>query len=145
MLERNAVNGRHSCNMSASFQLTRAGSMQPTATSSRELILSIRHRLATLSLLQIRLKERHAILRKAYTGGMGPRDEGPTDVIDHFKSMPSDELWRLHEALTAQLGSKLAVEKVQLAERERRLRKLLEFLDTGAAKEPGSKRLASLP
>jgi len=50
------------------------------------------------------------------------------DAVD-LKSMPSDELWKLHEAVTAQLGSKLAVEKAKLAEREKRLRKLLESLD----------------
>ena len=68
------------------------------------------------------------------------------EVIDHFRSMPSDELWKLHEALTAQLGSKLAVEKVKLAERERRLCKLLESLDASGAIECGSNtHLASLP
>jgi len=50
------------------------------------------------------------------------------DAVD-LKSMPSDELWKLHEAVTAQLGTKLAVEKAKLAEREKRLRKLLESLD----------------
>jgi len=68
------------------------------------------------------------------------------DEIDQLKSMPSDELWKLHEAVTAQLGSKLSVEKVKLAERERRLSELLERLDTGAATESGPrKRVASLP
>src|SRR5262249_51497330 len=56
------------------------------------------------------------------------RHGGPMDAVD-LKSMPSDELWKLHEAVTAQLGTKLAVEKAKLAEREKRLRKLLESLD----------------
>ena len=106
--------------------------MQPTATSSMELVLSVHRRLATLALLEIRLKERQAALRKAYTGAAKPLKGAPVDEIDHLKSMPSDELWKLHEAVTAQLGSKLSVEKVKLAERERRLSKLLERLDTGA-------------
>ena len=50
------------------------------------------------------------------------------DAVD-LKSMPSDELWKLHEAVAAQLGNKLAVEKAKLAEREKRLQKLLESLD----------------
>jgi DNA-binding protein H-NS len=38
--------------------------------------------------------------------------------------MPSEELWKFHEAVTAQLGNKLAEEKAKLAEREEWLRKL---------------------
>jgi hypothetical protein len=41
--------------------------MQPHTVSSRELVLSIQRRLATLCLLERRLKERQATLRKAYT------------------------------------------------------------------------------
>jgi hypothetical protein len=40
--------------------------MRPTTISSRELILSIKRRLATLSLLERRLRERQAVLRKSY-------------------------------------------------------------------------------
>ena len=43
--------------------------MQPTASSSRELALSIQRRLATLSVLERRLMEQQAILRKAYIDG----------------------------------------------------------------------------
>lgn len=40
------------------------------------------------------------------------------EAID-FKSMPSEELWKLHEEVTAQLINKLAVEEAKLAERGR--------------------------
>ena len=118
--------------------------MQSTATS-REHVLSVHRRLATLALLEIRLKERQAVLRKAYRRAAKHLKGAPMDEIDQLKSMPSDELWKLHEAVTAQLGSKLSVEKVKLAERERRLSELLERLDTGSATESGPKRVASLP
>jgi DNA-binding protein H-NS len=45
------------------------------------------------------------------------------EAID-LKSMPSEELWKLHEAVTAQLDNKLAAEKAKLAERETRLREM---------------------
>jgi DNA-binding protein H-NS len=51
------------------------------------------------------------------------------DAID-FDSMSSDELWKLHEEVTAQLADKLAAEKAELMDRERRLRKVLESLGT---------------
>jgi DNA-binding protein H-NS len=44
-------------------------------------------------------------------------------VID-LRSIPAEELWKLFELATAQLGSKLAAEKAKLQEREERLRKL---------------------
>ena len=40
------------------------------------------------------------------------------EAID-LKSMPSEELWKLHEEVTAQLINKLAVEEAKLAERGR--------------------------
>ena len=49
------------------------------------------------------------------------------DAID-FDSMSSDELWKLHEEVTAQLADKLVAEKAELMERERQLRKSLESL-----------------
>jgi hypothetical protein len=64
------------------------------------------------------------------------------DAID-LKSMPSDALWKLHEAVTAHLGNKLGVEKAKLAERERRLGKLLESLDTSG--NDSHTRLSPLP
>jgi DNA-binding protein H-NS len=44
-------------------------------------------------------------------------------VID-LRSIPAEELWKLFEAATAQLGNKLAAEKAKLQEREDRLLKL---------------------
>src|SRR5262245_59250395 len=44
-------------------------------------------------------------------------------VID-LRSIPAEELWKLFEVATAQLGNKLAAEKAKLQEREERLRKL---------------------
>jgi DNA-binding protein H-NS len=62
------------------------------------------------------------------------------DAID-FDSMSSDELWKLHEEVTAQLADKLAAEKAELMDRERRLRKVLESLGTSDSHA----RTASLP
>jgi DNA-binding protein H-NS len=44
-------------------------------------------------------------------------------VID-LRSISAEELWKLFEAATAQLGNKLAAEKAKLQEREERLLKL---------------------
>jgi DNA-binding protein H-NS len=40
---------------------------------------------------------------------------------DAFKSMSTDELWRLHEQVTSILARKIAEEKARLGERLRRL------------------------
>jgi DNA-binding protein H-NS len=40
---------------------------------------------------------------------------------DAFKSMPTDELWSLHEQVTSILAHKIAEEKAKLEERLRRL------------------------
>jgi hypothetical protein len=53
------------------------------------------------------------------------------DGQNNFNSMSSDELWKLHEEVTAQLANKLAAEKAELLDRERRLRKALNSLDAG--------------
>ena len=41
---------------------------------------------------------------------------------DAFKSMSTDELWRLHEQMTSILAHKIAEEKAKLEERLRRLK-----------------------
>jgi DNA-binding protein H-NS len=43
---------------------------------------------------------------------------------DDLNSMPTEDLWALYEAATAQLANKLAEEKARLHRREEKLRKL---------------------
>jgi DNA-binding protein H-NS len=47
--------------------------------------------------------------------------EGPMETND-LRSMPLEELWKLHEELIVRLGSRLAAEKAKLEKRLRELR-----------------------
>ena len=47
--------------------------------------------------------------------------EGPMETND-LKSVPLEELWKLHEEVIVLLGSKLLAEKAKLEERLRQLR-----------------------